>query len=121
MREIPPPSGDIQAKVTAFYTTTLPERCGVILDDGQVIELTNIATTKDTEHIFVIDPVELIALEDGIVGTWHTHPDQSGNLGLSDYHTFLTFSEWYHVIAGNDGLWVYQADGSTLLQVMPCE
>ena len=52
------------------------EVCGVVLNDGSVVKLDNKA--DDPVNHFKIDPVELAAYDDKIVGVWHSHLELDG-------------------------------------------
>lgn len=76
------------------------ERCGLILQNGDYIELPNIA--ENPEISFEINAVDLLPFVDSgqIAGTWHTHPTSSPNLSGEDRETFLVWANLKHVIIG---------------------
>lgn len=80
----------------------LHERCGVVLEDGTILELTNIA--EEPAGSFEIDPTELLEqLETGRVkATWHTHIDSGPNLSGADYDGFLAWPELEHFVIGRE-------------------
>lgn len=83
-----------------YHDRNGPERVGIILTDGTIHELENKA--DDPFSQFRIDPSVLIALEDEIEATWHTHPHGYANLSVADYQTFLAWPQFFHYIVGND-------------------
>jgi proteasome lid subunit RPN8/RPN11 len=75
---------DIAVMYTACLDSTPMEACGVILHDGRVLHITNVATRPG---IFIMDEAELIAVyeEHGeIDGVWHTHPSGDENPSQAD-------------------------------------
>ena len=75
-----------------------PERCGLVLMDGTVVELPNVA--YDPWGTFRLSKFDMQTyLEDGIAGSWHTHPTGPANLSLADLQGFKEFPEWEHYIA----------------------
>ena len=76
------------------------ERCGIILDDDEIVELPNISTTPD--RAFEIDPAQmLVHLTSGrLTGTWHTHPDADPNLSEEDRVCFQNWPNLVHYIVG---------------------
>lgn len=89
----------------------LNERCGLILESGELIEIENIHP----------DPTKYLAMpssvmdRDGIIGTWHTHPNTSPNLSVEDYHWFTSYPELNHYIVGNFETWRYYVENGALL------
>jgi len=65
------------------------ERCGLILNDGQIIEVDNIH--GDPEHGFEIPAEMLVRHEKKLSGTWHTHPNGTSQYSQMDH---LGFSQW---------------------------
>lgn len=88
-----------------FYSDEGPERCGLVLDDGSVIELQNVAAQP--EEAFEISDEDLIQYEEHTVASWHTHPGQTSQLSFDDYEGFLMWPDLKHHIIGNDGLTIY--------------
>jgi proteasome lid subunit RPN8/RPN11 len=76
------------------------ERCGVVMDDGNVVEIANIAA--EPEHSFEMEPVAFLELvKTGRVrGTWHTHFDGPPVLSGEDYNTFIAWPDLEHSIIG---------------------
>ena len=68
---------DVSLMLTAADDAAPYEACGVVLGDGTVVSIKNLATRPG---IFIMDTEELIAVYDmygDIYGVWHSHP--SGN------------------------------------------
>lgn len=86
--------------ISEFYSDEGPERVGVILNAGEVVEVTNRAS--DPFNTFSIDPDWLRTHESEIVATWHTHPNSPANLSFADYTTFLAWPQFDHYIVGSD-------------------
>lgn len=74
------------------------ERCGVILKDTTVVEITNVASDKTTSYKMC--PKELLPIIDDVVATWHTHPDSDPNLSEEDRVGFLMWPKLAHYIVG---------------------
>jgi proteasome lid subunit RPN8/RPN11 len=80
----------------------LEERVGFITNDGEVVEVKNIHHTPDLA--FDVDPKVMIAYEDKICATWHTHPITTSHLSSEDYVGFQMWPELLHLIVGTDGV-----------------
>lgn len=91
------------------------ERCGLILKDGSVIELDNIAVDK--ENGYQISPADIVKYEDTMVGSWHTHPGHDSNLSEKDYVGFLMWPDLTHYIVGIDGVAKYTIKDGIILNV----
>ena len=90
-----------------------PERGGLVLNDGTVVELTNICS--DPTQGFTPDLQELLPFVDRSVATWHTHPGATANLSSEDWETFVEWPDHLHAIAGTDGLRWYAVKGSAVV------
>lgn len=80
-----------------------PERCGVITAAGEVREIPNVHA--EPEKGFHMDPTcFLSAIQEGAIGTWHTHPGRDPNLSEED---MVGFQAWpkleHHIIGVRDG------------------
>lgn len=75
-----------------------PERCGLVLTDGVVVELPNRSDDPTTTFRLAKEDMAFY-LEDGIAGSWHTHPNGPANLSLADLQAFKEFPEWSHYVA----------------------
>ena len=89
-----------------------PERGGVVLNDGTVVELTN---HGDQEDVCVLDPMELLPVEDRMVATWHTHPNSTAALSGMDWETFTQWPDLLHCIVGTDGPRWYAVKGQAIV------
>lgn len=77
-----------------------PERGGLILDDGTVVELQNLS--DEPNEGAVLNPTDdQLEMFDRAVATWHTHPGASANLSVGDYETFVNQPQLQHAIVGD--------------------
>lgn len=86
-----------------FLTTDGPERCGVILDTGEVLEIPNVH--PDPSDAFAM-PVEVLTASN-VVATWHTHPRSGPNLSVADYFAFTSQPRLRHYIVSASGTWSF--------------
>lgn len=89
------------------------ERVGLLLCDGQLVELTNICS-EPTEG-FEVRGDELLPYLPKAVATWHTHPGESSNLSHGDYSTFLNYPDLRHHIVGTDGVSTYEVKNGKVI------
>jgi proteasome lid subunit RPN8/RPN11 len=82
------------------------ERVGFVLDDNSIVELENICS--DPINGFEVKGDDLLAYEDRVVATWHTHPSASSNPSIGDFQSFMAYPDWRHYILGHDGISVYR-------------
>jgi len=77
------------------------ERCGLILKDGSIVEIENVAEEKNNSYD--MNPVAVLPFleADLIAGTWHTHPRGDPNLSGEDYLGFLAYPDLEHSIIGH--------------------
>lgn len=60
---------------------------------------------EDPEKDFEISCEDMLKLDDpNTLGTFHTHPNASSNLSMSDYISFLNYPRLIHYIYGIHGL-----------------
>jgi len=92
------------------------ERCGFLLKDGTIVEITNVATEPRVSY--EMDAAEALPyIEAGTVAaTWHTHPDGDANLSGDDYEGFLRWPDLDHYVIGRAGddvivRWFHVDDG----------
>lgn len=76
------------------------ERCGVVLKDGSVVEIENVADDKTNSYRMRPDTVLGFMQADLIAGTWHTHPGADPNLSGEDRKGFLAWPDLEHSIIG---------------------
>jgi proteasome lid subunit RPN8/RPN11 len=76
------------------------ERCGLVLKDGTIVDIPNIA--DDPKTSFEMDLEAALPYLDGddVAATWHTHPGTDPNLSGEDYSCFLSWPDLEHVIVG---------------------
>lgn len=91
------------------------ERCGLVMKDGSIVEIENIA--EDKEKGFEMRPEAVIGLlETGhVVATWHTHPTGPANHSGEDHSFFLSWPDLSHIIIGRDGVRKYRVDNGVVL------
>lgn len=83
-----------------------PERGGLILNDGTVVELANICDKPDEGFVPNVD--DLIPHIAALAATWHTHPGMTANLSVEDWETFIQWPQQLHAIVGSDGVRWYR-------------
>lgn len=91
------------------------EKCGLILKGYRIIEVEN--TNLNKENSFRIDAKALIKHEDELIGTWHTHPNESANLSLDDYDGFRQWPRLQHYIVGIDGVRCFEVQNNFVIEV----
>lgn len=79
------------------------ERCGLIFENGDVLELVN--KHPSPEDNFVIYEDDLF--REGVVGTFHTHPRSSANLTVTDYYAFRQYPQLRHYIISPVEIWCF--------------
>lgn len=77
------------------------ERCGLILSNGDVIEIANVA--PDPTLSYEMDSASVLKWLEDTVGTWHTHPDTDPNLSDEDHDGFMAWPDLTHSIIGRRG------------------
>jgi len=85
---------------TLLHKGDTEERCGLILKDGTVVDIPNVA--DDPKTSFEMDLAAAIEHLDAdtVAATWHTHPESDPNLSGEDYSCFLSWPDLEHVIVG---------------------
>lgn len=78
------------------------ERCGLILRDGSIVEVQNVA--QHPEQSFEMDPVAVLPHLKDAVSTWHTHPDSGPVLSGADYKGFLLWPNLEHAVVSPLGV-----------------
>src|SRR3546814_6030680 len=80
---------DTQKLIDLYNEGSALERCGFVLRDGTVVEITNVH--DEPERGFRMAPARVLEYVDNpdLVGTWHTHPGGDPNLSQerSEEHT----------------------------------
>jgi proteasome lid subunit RPN8/RPN11 len=85
---------------TLLLASDTEERCGVLLKDGSIVEIENLA--EDKENSYDMNPAPIVPLleADAVAATWHTHPNGDCNLSGEDYKGFLSWPDLEHIIIG---------------------
>lgn len=92
-----------------------PERGGIILRSGRVVEFPNICEDPLTSCMFNMS--EFIPHMSNLAATWHTHPDATADLSGMDWESFSNWPELEHVIVGSDGLrWYAVAENGAVIR-----
>lgn len=76
------------------------ERCGLILTDGEVVEIPNVANDPVIGYVMDVEKVLPYLTAGNIKGTWHTHPDSPPVLSGEDLEGFLGWPDLEHHIVG---------------------
>lgn len=90
---------------TIFRTEDSTERCGLILNDGTIVEIPNIA--REPGDSFEMDSTVVLPflIKGEVAGTWHTHVGQAPDLSGEDYAGFMGWPELkHHIIGIDDGI-----------------
>lgn len=95
--------------------TDTEERCGLVLADGTVFQTPNVHS--DPVNGFRIPGADLLANEETMTGTWHTHPGKTSVFSQEDYFGFLAWPDLTHFIVGTDGVRAYRAEGDIIREV----
>lgn len=89
-----------------FYDPEIKEeRCGLLLEDGEIIETKNVHPEPDKG--FEIDPKVILERLGDITGTWHTHPNKDSILSEDDIICYRAWPDLDHFILGRDGIRKY--------------
>lgn len=85
---------------TLYDPDNLSERCGIVLTDGSIVEIENVA--EDPTDGYDMHPEAVLPfLDKGLIAeTWHTHPRGDPNLSGEDYSGFLAYPDLVHNIVG---------------------
>lgn len=96
-----------------FYSAEGPERVGLILKSGEIIELENVAADPLTGATISLE--DLLRYEDDAAATWHTHPAAPSNLSMDDYEAFKNWPHLKHYIIGLEGVRCFRVAGGRVL------
>ena len=102
--------------LTPYYSDTGPERVGVVLADGSVVELKNVHPEPLNHFAVSTQDILVWLLRADVVGTWHTHPGKDANLSVDDHRAFANWPKLRHHILGCDGLRSYEVDDRGLIR-----
>lgn len=99
-------------KLFEFHSPSGHERCGVILANGDVLEIENVHPNPADGFAM---PVEVLNVKE-VVATWHTHPRTGPNLSVADYRAFQGFPRLRHYVVAAREIWCYGMAGDILVQ-----
>ena len=85
---------------TLYNHEDLSERCGLVLTDGTIVEIENIAEDKTNSYLMNPEAVLPFLKDELIAETWHTHPKGDPNLSGEDQQGFLDYPDLVHSIIG---------------------
>lgn len=94
------------------YWSPVVERCGIILDSGEIIELPNTHASPTTHFSFDTSYFK----HPNVVASWHTHPSTGPNLSVDDYLAFLGHPEVFHYIVGGGKVWGFYIKDKRVLR-----
>jgi proteasome lid subunit RPN8/RPN11 len=100
----------LNQKLQDFYEGLETERCGFVLTDGSIVEVSNVSETP--EEAFAVFSDDILPIEDEIIASWHTHPKHTSNLSDADFDAFSNWPSWRHIIIGSDGISCYSVTAS---------
>jgi hypothetical protein len=104
---------ELKQKLLDFLQPTdVEERGGVILADGRIVELLNVADDPTTGYVPSDDLFDFL---DDLVALFHTHPGESANLSTEDWETFVLWPSASHFIIGIDGVRGYAVKGAAVV------
>lgn len=89
------------------------ERCGVVLNDGTIVELPNRSSSPSNSFSMLESDFE--PYREQAIATWHTHPRGPNNLSIDDYNTFVELEDYYHLILTHQSISLYKTiDGHVM-------
>jgi len=91
------------------------ERCGVVLKNGDVVELPNKHPEPERNFMIMADDIEPYLEE--LSALWHTHCDGSYNLSMNDYQLFVSKPELDQFIISDRGVALYRVDNGFVMNV----
>lgn len=89
---------DIVSYLTGSLELGAAERCGVILHNGDIVEIRNIH--ENPTKGFHMDPKGLLFVLSETVATWHSHPGADPTLSEDDMAGFRAWPQLVHHIIG---------------------
>ncbi len=90
------------------------ERCGLILENGDIIEVRNVAL--EPENSYEMDPIGVLEYIDQAIATWHTHPKGPSGLSGEDHKGFLYWPKLEHLVISPDGVRSYRVDNGVVVE-----
>ena len=103
----------LESSLLSFYSNSGPERGGIITRPGPV-ECKNISDNPTESYEMSYEDMDKLDNADTF-GTFHTHPNESGNLSYDDYQSFMAYPALQHYIIGKDGVHTYKVVDGRLL------
>lgn len=91
------------------------ERCGIVLNSGEIVELTN--SSSYPYNSFTISAQDVQPYQEQISATWHTHPRGPNNLSIDDYNTFMDLKDLHHLIITHRSISIYKSDGEYVMNI----
>lgn len=85
---------------TLYNPDDTEERCGLVLVDGTLVEVENIAEDKANSYVMNPSAVLPFLIAGAITGTWHTHVNDDPNLSGEDHEGFRAWPDLDHFIIG---------------------
>lgn len=89
------------------------ERCGVILNSGEVIELPN-SHPSPLFHFRILSE-DISPYKENVVGVWHTHLNGDFNLSMDDYECFKSLPDYSHYIISDVGVAKYVVESDMVM------
>lgn len=91
----------------SMYSNSGKERGGYLTEDA-VVECKN---SSEDEGFYIpdYDALEMMC-EEGVIATFHTHPNMSANLSKEDFSSFQNWGHLLHFIVGNNGVMCYKVN-----------
>lgn len=88
-------------ELRAFIDGLPRERVGLVLDDGEVVELPNISS--EPEDSFFVSATDMLPYLDRVRATWHTHPMGGLEPSSMDMVFFRSWPDLTHWIVAQEG------------------
>ena len=103
---------EVQKELISLWNSSV-ERCGYVMDTGEVVEAKNIAS--DPSKNFCMDIDDLIEIFCGkdprkVVGMFHTHPSNSTSPSKTDIIGWPGSRNLRYWIVTNDGVFEWEKD-----------
>lgn len=99
---------------TLLLPSDTKERCGLVLTDGSIIEVANLAAEPETSY--EMDPVAVLPYLPLLAATWHTHPAGPSALSGEDHTGFLRWPTLEHIIISPDGIKRYKIENEVVIE-----
>ena len=106
------PSAQLPACLKAGDTK---ERVGLVLADGSVIELENVALNPERE--FEASPADMVKHDGNTIATWHTHTSGPPRLSVNDVDGFLMWPHLQHWIVTPEGITGFKVENGAVFNL----